>query len=294
MSWGHKMTVTLSETTESGKENVELDPTSGEFVIQTATLEYLAFGSSDDNVSDAREAAEATIPKTYGDLPLSSFAPEPYAENLNLRVWKITANYGKANRTDATPGGAGSENEVSFEIRGETVHVQQSIQTLHTFRAPWQKSEIKTGGALNVDISNGVVTVQGVDDTTGVFAFSETKTFENSAITQTYKKNVLALYNKTNTLPFRGHKAGEVLFLGMSGSRSGPGGRWNMRFSFAVNPEATNLILGEITIPKKGGWEYLNISYRTHLDGGELTKVPAQVSVEQLKYSGDFSQLMIG
>lgn len=64
--------------------------------------------------------------------------------------------------------------------------------------------------------------VESMDIAVPVFQFSATHAFSDEPVTTAYKVARFSLTGKTNTGGFRGFSAGEVLFLGASGSRRTP------------------------------------------------------------------------
>lgn len=101
------------------------------------------------------------------------------------------------------------------------------------------------------------------------------------------------LTGRVNHAPFKGFAAGEVLFLGASGSQRGQED-WEVTFSFAASPNVTGLAVGQITGIAKKGWEYLWVRYEDAVDAHTLVKQPAAAYVEQVYPYGDFALLGIG
>jgi len=109
------------------------------------------------------------------------------------------------------------------------------------------------------------------------------------------KAAYFALTGKVNNASWKGFAAGEVLFLGVSGSKRGEDD-WEITFRFAASPNRTNIQIGNITVASKKGWEYLWVRYADVEDGGSntLVKQPVAVYVEKVYEEGDFSALGIG
>jgi len=114
-------------------------------------------------------------------------------------------------------------------------------------------------------------------------------------MTGAYKAALFFLTGAVNNAPFRGFAAGEVLFLGASGSKRGQDD-WEIRFRFAASPNVTGLVVGSITGINKRGWEYLWGRYADAEDTAAkaLVKRPVAAYVEQVYPYGDFSGLGIG
>src|SRR5690606_18604713 len=112
-------------------------------------------------------------------------------------------------------------------------------------------------------------------------------------------KTLAALTGSVNNTPFKSFAAGEVLFLGASGStRENEDGDtvWEITFSFAASPNVTGLTVGDITGIEKRGWDYLWVRYADAVDGEAhvLVKKPVAVYVEQVYPFGNFGALGIG
>ncbi|HYD00135.1 MAG TPA: hypothetical protein VEB22_02830, partial [Phycisphaerales bacterium] len=113
--------------------------------------------------------------------------------------------------------------------------------------------------------------------------------------TSGYKGTLFALTGRTNSGGFRGFAAGEVLFLGASGSKRGDTGDWEITFRFAASPNATGLSVGTITGVAKKGWEYLWVRYADVQDATTkaIVKRPAAVYIERVYEAGNFGALGI-
>jgi len=127
-----------------------------------------------------------------------------------------------------------------------------------------------------------------------VYHFSETHYKADEDVTAEYKATLFALTGKVNSAAFKGFEAGEVLFLGASGSKRGEED-WEITYRFAASPNATNIQVGDITVTSKKGWEYLWVRYADAEDAGAnaLVKRPVAAYVEKVYEEGDFSALGI-
>jgi hypothetical protein len=114
-------------------------------------------------------------------------------------------------------------------------------------------------------------------------------------VTSFYKAALFALTGSVNNAAFRGFAAGEVLFLGASGSQRGQDD-WEITFRFAASPNVTGLTVGSITNIDKRGWDYLWVRYADMEDttAKALVKRPVAVYVEQVYPFADLSGLGIG
>jgi len=69
-----------------------------------------------------------------------------------------------------------------------------------------------------------------------------------------------------------------------------------LTFRFACSPNATGLVVGDITGIDKLGWDYLWVRYATYEDssGRSLVQRPASVHVDRVLVPSDYSALGIG
>jgi len=129
-----------------------------------------------------------------------------------------------------------------------------------------------------------------------VFRWEETVYKRPGSVDSTYRITCHNLTARTNNAAFRGFPAGDVLFLGVRGSRRGrqADDLWELTFSFAASPNGTNLVVGDITVPSKKGWEYLWVYYEDAVAGNLHARRPRAAVVERVYDEGDFSLLGIG
>jgi hypothetical protein len=135
--------------------------------------------------------------------------------------------------------------------------------------------------------------VEGADVTIPVYNFTETHMFFDAVVDQAYKLTLFNLTGRTNNAAFKGFAAGEVLFLGASGSKRGSN-LWEITFRFAASPNVSGLTVGSITGIAKSGWDYLWVRYADAEDQKVLVKQPIAVYVERVYESGNFAGLGIG
>ena len=222
----------------------------------SAELRYDVTGTSD--AQSARiiiTTSTATTFDVYGDASLvlwrEAIEIEPRSEDL----WEAVVYYGAINLP-------ADESSYTFDTGGGTQHITQSIQTVQSVPAPPNFSAPNHKGAIGVTPDS----VEGVDVVVPVYQFSETYVFASSAVDGAYKAALFYLTGRVNDDTFRDFAAGEVLFLGAGGSKRGDG-LWEIQFRFAASPNATGLVIGDITGVNKKGWEYLWVRYKDEVDG---------------------------
>jgi len=249
----------------------------------SAELGYIVRGT--DNDIAARDAAQANSPATYDTLPRQSIQIEP----IGPQLWDVAVRYSQNSSSGtSTP----SESSFNFETGGGTQHITQSKDTVQA-RAASGTTAPDFGGAIGVTADG----VEGVDITVPVYQFSETHYRTDAQVTGAYKGAIFTCTGKTNAGAFKGFAAGEVLFLGATGSKrgDGPDDDWEITFRFAASPNQTGLSVGSISGISKKGWEYLWVRYADAEDtgSGAIIKKPIAAYVERVYDDANFGALGI-
>lgn len=267
------MTVTIRELGTSG------NTTAG----QSTEKRYIVVGTDDEMAALAAVAAEA--PATLNGLsrkPLSVERPGEGGE-----IWLGTAPYGPAGSIKKEPLAVG-ESSFSFDTGGGTQKITQSKATVGY--------PLTFGGAPDFQGAIGYngKDIEGVDITVPVFNWTETHCLSPGQVTLAYVKKLRDLTGKTNSATFRGFAKGEVLFLGASGTRRGDDA-WEVTFHFAASENAENIVIGNITVLVKNGWDYLWVLYEPQedTDAKSIVKRPKAAYVERVYDEGDYDDLDI-
>ena len=255
--------------------------------VTEVEIPYLVFGVSDE--SAALAAARPKV-KTVSGMSLESIE---VVERVSGDTWKVKAIY-EVDDDGEQPDDTGEEEDTTvfaFDTGGGTKHLNQSIKT----DGKYPNDAPDFAGAIEVDNEGNV---NGVDVTMPVLNFTETHTLAGSRVSTSYKKTLASLTGTVNRSGFRGFSAGEVLFLGASGTKrskksSAP---WEITYRFAVSPNQAGLQVGDIKVARKYGWDYLWVRYADKVaEGGKnVVKKPVAVYVEMVYPEGDFGNLGIG
>ena len=281
----------------------------GRRATSTYTKSYKVFGYTDDVELqvDADQRIRGTL--AYFQYPGSEvrLAAESYSISyLGDDAWQVTINYEKEG-ADNPEQEAPLTRARSFDTTGGMQHITQAqtgsvsqsgvvtdtgtAETRYSL-APDQAPDQR--GAIGVDADS----VAGVDIVVPSLTWTETYDVPSGFVDDAYIKTVAALTGTTNKNSFRGFDAGEVLFLGCSGSHeydsqrgSGP---WSLSYKFNANKNATNLKVGALEGIAKKGHEYLWIVYQDEITSAASIKVPRFVYVNPVYRQGDFAGLKIG
>ncbi len=202
-------------------------------------------------------------------------------EPVDYNVWRAIADYSKRSIE-------ASESSYQFETGGGTVHLSHSLQTLQIVSAP---------GFASPDFQNAIGVsrdgIAGCDITSPVYNFSETHVLPASAVSAAYKVALFRATGKVCNAPFKGLEAGEVLFLGASGSSRGDD-EWEIGYRFAASENVQGLTIGELTGINKKGWDYLWLYFADDVSENLLIKRPLHAIVEQVYLPHDFANIGIG
>lgn len=249
----------------------------------SADIAYVVYDAADED--EVKNAAIAGTPLVYSGMTRKSIE---ITERVNASTWKVTVRY---EGTDSEQEGEEPEPLFSFDTGGGTQHITQSIETRNKY-GPEASDEF--GGAIGFDGEN----IAGVDITVPVYNFSETHYLPASVVTQAFRMVLFRATGTVNSSQFRGFEAGEVLFLGASGSRKGenPEDDWEISFKFAANSNRNDITVGDIGPIVKQGWDYLWVQYAPDVDDEKmvLVKRPIAAYVEKVYSESDFSKLGIG
>ena len=117
-------------------------------------------------------------------------------------------------------------------------------------------------------------------------------------MTSAWIRGVAGVTGTTNNGSFRGFEAGEVLFVGCSGSQEWDDqkgrGPWSLSFRFVASKNVTGQTIGSISGIEKKGHEYLWVRYEDAVSSSTLLKQPKAVYVSKVYKDSDFSALGIG
>ena len=247
----------------------------------SAELTYIIRHTHDDAV--ARQALLNGSPWSWR----GKRREDAEVEEIGHHLWLGTVRYSERQTQRQV-----NQSRFSFETRGGSQHISQSLATVGRYAAAGTTAA-DFGGAIGVDGDS----VQGTEITVPVYTFTETHYFDDGSTG--YKSTLFYLTGRVNDASFKGLAAGEALFLGAAGTKSGgaSGGEpWEITFAFAGSPNVSGLSIGEITGIAKKGWEYLWVRYAEAEDTAAkmLIRKPIAAYVEKVYREGNFASLGIG
>jgi hypothetical protein len=270
---------------------------------------YKIFGTSDDVALHNEINTKVTGSLQYWQYPgvaSMQLRAEQYSVSfLGDNAWQLTIQYEKNGAED---GAEPLKRSRSFDTTGGTQHITQANQigtreldfategegTAPVFERRYPSTAPDQSGAIGVD-ANGV---NGIDVVTPQLQWQETYDVPNAYVTSAYIRGVAGITGSTNSQGFRGFQAGEVLFVGCSGSQEWDDqkgkGPWTLSYRFIASKNVTGQTIGTISGIAKKGHEYLWVRYEESIDSSVLVKKPKYVYVNKVYKEGNFTQLGIG
>lgn len=233
----------------------------------TTTLEYVATGS-DDGAFVKSYAISATA--------LSVLTPQGTLWRQDIQIshegfsnWHITVPYA---REKAATGSY----RFSFDTTGGTVHITNSKETVGKFPATAPNFK----GMIGVHDDQ----VDGVDITIPALKMSYAFKHPLGVMSEAKAKYLSSITGMVSSVLWHGFAAGEILFLGATGS-DGTDAEAEVAYHVVASVNATGLSFGDVANVIKKGHEYAWIAWKNAVDAGppkRPVKQPEFVYVERL------------
>jgi hypothetical protein len=265
----------------------------------TYTKSWKAFGTANDQVLHNEINAQLSLIQVwqYPNQPAMRFLVESYTVSyLGDEAWQVTASYRKSGIDDDEQREP-LKRARHFDTTGGSQHkTQAEDETAYGAGAPNQRRAIGVDGD----------SVAGVDIVAPALQWTEEYEVPDGYVTSAYIKEVARLTGTVNNAAFRTFAAGEVLFVGCTGSQEWDDqrghGPWKLSYKFIASPNAGTgqtlpaITVGSITGIEKKGHEYMWVRYEAESDTASKTllKVPKYVYVNKVYREASFSGLGIG
>jgi hypothetical protein len=258
---------------------------------------YKVFGTTNDvelHAAINAEISNGNYGWQYPGVADAQLWAEQYSvEYLGDDAWQVQITYEKKGAEPQTPDPM--KRTRSFDTTGGTMHITQAeYETPYPGGAPFQYN------AIGVD-DNGV---NGVDIVVPQLQWQETYDVPAAYVSNTYIRTLATVTGTTNNATFRGLAAGEVLFMGCSGSQEWDSqkgdGPWSLTYRFVASPNAGSgesvpaITIGSISGIRKKGHEYLWVRYESDVNSNSLIKKPKAVYVNRVYRESNFGLLGIG
>ena len=269
---------------------------------------WKVFGTTDDGLVHSEANAYASGQFAFWQYPGKpdvQLRAESYTvAYLGDDAWQVTINYEKNGAEDDDQRDPMKRSR-SFDTSGGTQHITQAtggtVTTVGgTTTTSVTERKYPPGSAPSMNSAIGVdgQSVNGVDIVVPALSWTETYDVPAAYVTAAYIKGVAGLTGTVNNAAFRTFAAGEVLFMGCSGSQEWDdqkgNGPWSLSYKFVASPNVTAQTIGDITGVEKKGHEYLWVRYEDSVSENELVKKPKYVYVNKVYRDGNFAGLGIG
>lgn len=179
----------------------------------------------------------------------------------------------------------------SFEVGTESFHITHGLDHVNSYVEAGTAPDHK--GAIGVRKDGSGVTIEGCDILIPTFHWDETyyAAYETVA-SHSFITLLENTVGKINSATWRIWAKGELLLLGVSGSKRGEE-PVALTYSFASSRTKTDLTIGDITGVTKEGNDYLWIEYEKKEDNtaNALTARPIAVHVERVYDYANFADL---
>lgn len=275
----------------------------------TYVKSWKLFGDTDD-VQVHREVnsglAAGLLYWQYPDQPGTQLQADHYTlDYLGDDAWQLQVSYVKDGADDPDQQDPMRRTR-SFDTSGGTAHKTQGevdgtfTQGEQRYWATGSAAAPNLRGVIGIDGDS----IAGVDIVIPALTWTETYDVPARYVTAAYIKSIGELTGTVNNATFRTFPAGEVLFMGCSGSQEWDSekgdGPWSLAYKFIQSPNAgpdatlPAITIGSITGITKKGHEYLWVRYEPAVESNDLIKRPKYVYVNRVYKEKTFSTLGIG
>lgn len=231
----------------------------------TFNLRYKATGTQDEAFVNAY--AYAATPAIWGTFYGVLFRQDIRVEPNGFNCWKVTVPYGKGSKP---PTGQWT---FSFDTTGGSFHIKASKETVNSYGT--SPPDFKQLIGVHGD------DVDGADIVIPALKINVAYKHPQGVVTIAMAKTLARLTGKVNNASFLTFDAGEVLFLGATGS-DGTQTEAEVGYQFACEENLQNQVVGAISSINKDGWDIAWIKWKDAVDGGLPVKQPEFVYVERV------------
>lgn len=179
-------------------------------------------------------------------------------EVIYARHYDIEAPYLPPDK--APPGFAGAYS-MTVDLIGGTTHTLAG-----ELISVWPPGSPNSGGLIGVDGDE----IHGADVVTPEMKLTVSYRHPSAFLNKTYIDALFLLIGHFNADTFLGYAAGQVQYLG--GPHTVTEAESTARYTFALSPNATNLVVGGITIGQKYGSDIISPTSEDEVDSGDPVK----------------------
>lgn len=241
----------------------------------TITYHYQLYPVPDGN--DAQAIAYSltapSVVSAYGLLFRQDIKCDPEASDQ----WHITVPYAKEEKQTGSY-------TLSFDTTGGTINKKASYRTAGKY--PAGSPDYK--GSIDVQHDG---TVNGCDVPIPALKLSVRFSHPTGFISLAQIRAIARAHGKVNSTTMMTFDAGEVLFLGATGSE-GSNADTEVTYQLVCSENATNLTVGTITGITKAGHDYAWIRFKPETDANKPVYQPEAVYVEEVHLREDLKSVL--
>lgn len=232
----------------------------------TISFNFRASGTQDESFvhAYAMAATSAIYPTIYGSLYRQDIRVTPNGFNQ----WGVSVPY--ARKGNKPPTGQWT---FSFDTTGGSFHIKASKETVNSYGT--SPPDYKQLIGVNGD------DVEGADIVIPALKINVTYKHPQGVVTIGMAKTLARLTGKVNNSTMLTCDAGEVLYLGSTGS-DGSEAEAEVGYQFAMSENLQGQVIGAITGIEKDGWDVAWIKWKDAVDGGKAVKQPEFIYVERV------------
>jgi hypothetical protein len=249
--------------------------------------DYLVTGTGNDAdlsehaaISAAVGASPVDLPGTDGDLKRANAFIARHVANDRMIVTVTYGSVGFAGVAITPPG----TNEYEFSYQAPSERIKQALSTVGVYHVGGQfnLSTLHSGAIGIVRRADGSYDVEGLDTTPGNTTNTWSYTIAGS-ISNTYESAVELLMGGVNESEFKTREIGSMRFVSCS-SQKIPGDKTLIRFGMQFIRGRDNFQIGNITVPRCDGHDYLWVFHEEREDAAlkEILPWPKAVIVSRV------------
>lgn len=262
------MSFTLEERPDS--RSIQYDP-------PMITLRYTAAGEFDENtvLGYALAGTPTSIFTAMGQLWRQPLSIDPEGHSLYV----VTVPYGQRKKDVGSIG-------FSFDATGASIRIKASKEVVNTYVASGETA-IDHKGSIGVTDEGEV---EGTDIIVPALSMTYDYRYPEGVVDESFARFCAGAVAHTNSVPWRGFEAEELLLVGISGS--GSESESSAQVKVIASQNADSLTVGEITGIVKAGHHYLEIVFTDDVEDDSPIKKPRQVTVHRVYDSIDFASVL--
>lgn len=261
------MPIDMQETPDSRMESM---------LPSSFTLRYRITGEQDQ---------DAVAYYAIASTPTAALRPTGilYRQNIEIEPdgwanYLVTVPYGPLARD---PGSI----SFSFDTTGATINIKAAKEHVATY---------DSGGVAAGDWHKGAIGVKGDGEVEGaeivVPALKLSYGFRHpqGQVNESFARSLASVTGTTNSTTFRGFAAGELLFIGATGS-DGTDAEAELQYQFIASQNESGISIGEVTSIVKQGHHYAWVEFKDEVTAGEAVRQPKRVHIERVYNSTNFA-----